>query len=225
MTESRLTLTTDAYARIRQDIIAGRLRPGDKLRIEVMADQYGAGPSPIREALNRLSAEGLVDRFEQRGFSVAKAELDDFRSLVATRIWAEQKALADSIVHRNRAWEERLVLSLHHLSRTPRSLEASSFVSNPDWEIAHKDFHAALIAQCPSRWLLRFCSDLRDHADRYRALAARQAYPRRNELDEHRMLMELSIDGRTEEALVTLAAHYNRTFELIVSAIEERAAS
>jgi DNA-binding GntR family transcriptional regulator len=69
--------------------------------------------------------------------------------------------------------------------------------------------------------LLGFCSNLRDHADRYRALAARQAFPRRNELDEHRMLMELAIDGRTEEVRATLAAHYNRTFELIVAAMDQ----
>jgi GntR family transcriptional regulator, carbon starvation induced regulator len=212
---NRVTLTTDVHARLRQDIISGKLKPGEKLRIEVMADLYGAGPSPIREALNRLSSEGLVDRFEQRGFSVAQANLDDLRSLVDTRIWAESRALSDSIAHRAKEWEERLVLAFHHLSRTPRSLDSQSFQANPAWESAHKDFHTALIAGCQSRWLLRFCADLRDQADRYRSLAARQSFPRRNELEEHRFLLNLSIDGRCDAATTALAQHYDRTLELI----------
>src|SRR5690606_2496297 len=53
---------------IRRDSIAGSLPPGSRLPIKALSERYGAGPIPIREALARLSAVGLVTAHEQRGF-------------------------------------------------------------------------------------------------------------------------------------------------------------
>ena len=50
----------DGYRRIRSDVIFGRLAPGQKLRLEKIAQSYGASVSTLREALNRLGSEGLV---------------------------------------------------------------------------------------------------------------------------------------------------------------------
>ncbi len=103
-------LSERAYDLIRRDVLNGVLIPGEKLQIEAVSDRYGIGVAPVREALNRLSSEGLVERKSQRGFFVAEISMAALEELVKTRIWLETLALRESIVHWNEEWEEKLVL-------------------------------------------------------------------------------------------------------------------
>ncbi len=210
-----LTIASSVYERLRQDILLGEFAPGLKLRIELVCQRYEAGNSPVREALSRLSAEGLVERRDQRGFFVAGLSLQDLRELVQTRCWLEGLALRESIRRRTVEWEERIVLCSHRLSRTPRSADDRAFRANAEWERLHRDFHESLIANCGSRWLSRYCVELREQADRYRQLAAAKIYPRRNERDEHRELMTAAIDGRTDDAIALLTEHYRTTQSIV----------
>jgi GntR family carbon starvation induced transcriptional regulator len=216
----RLTTASTVYDRIREDILTGSLAPGLKLRIEFVCDRYGIGASPVREALNRLSSEGLVERRDQRGFYVSAVSLEQLEELVKTRCWLEAIALRESVLHRTAAWEEGLVLAFHRLSRTPRSLDATAYAFNPEWEERHREFHHALIANCGSTWLLGYCRDMRDQADRYRRLAAARIYPERQGPDEHRAIMEAAIDGDIERATDLLQQHYRRTRTIIEDKFE-----
>jgi DNA-binding GntR family transcriptional regulator len=209
------TLSSAAYARLRRDILQGALPPGRKLRIEEACARTGATSTPVREALNQLAKEGFVERREQRGFVVAEVSASELTELTDTRCWVEPIALREAIAHRTQAWEEALVLSFHRLARTARSVDALSFRENPDWEATHGAFHLALIATCPSRFLVEFCRHLSDHAVRYRRLAMSAAYPARDTIAEHRALMEAAIDGRAEAAAELLIAHYRLTASLV----------
>jgi GntR family carbon starvation induced transcriptional regulator len=211
----RLTTATTVYDRIKDDILSGSLAPSLKLRIEFVCERFGTGASPVREALNRLSQDGLVERRDQRGFYVAPVSLEQLAELVKTRCWLEAIALRESIVHRTAEWEERLVLAFHRLSRTPRSLDNNSYTVNPAWEERHREFHHALIANCGSSRLLGFCTEMRDQADRYRKLAAARVYPKRQGPDEHRVILDATIDGDIEQAVAALEAHYRKTQKII----------
>lgn len=210
-----ITRATAVYERLRADIADGVLAPGSKLRVEAISARYGVGASPLREALSRLSAEGLVARNEQRGFSVAPLEWGELPVLTETRVRVESLALRDAIAARTVQWEERLVLLLHHLGRTPRALKGAKHQPNPEWETLHRDFHRALIATCPSRWLRGFCDQLAGEAYRLRQIAAAQRSTKRNEHAEHQAIFEAAISGQTEQAVKLLAAHYRRTAELV----------
>ena len=212
--KSRSTASTVAYERIKTDILTGRLDPGLKLRIDQIAKRYEVGTSPVREALNRLYGDGFVDRHEQRGFSVANVSVDELRELTKTRIWLECTALREAILNANQTWEDAIVLALHRLSRTSRSLSATEFELNPDWEQRHTEFHEALIANCGSGQLVKYCRDLRNKSDRYRLLAATYVSARR-ELDEHRAIFEAAIAGQVDPALELLSSHYTITQSVI----------
>jgi GntR family transcriptional regulator, carbon starvation induced regulator len=209
------TLSSAAYARLRHDILQGALPPGQKLRIEEACARTGATSTPVREALNQLAMEGLVERREQRGFVVAEVSATELSELTDTRCWVEPIALRQAIAHRTQAWEEALVLAFHRLARTERSVDATAFRENPEWEKTHGAFHLALIATCPSRFLIDFCRRLSDHAGRYRRLAMSTAYRRRDVTAEHRGLMEAAIDGRADDAAELLIAHYRRTASFV----------
>ncbi len=212
------TVASSVYDQIRLDILTGNLRPGEKLRSEFLRGRYNAGISPVREALNRLATERLVCREDQRGFHVAGVSKADLIELTKTRCWLEDIALRESIAQGDEAWEEQIVLSFHRLSRTPRSSDEATYTFNPKWERLHREFHNALLAACGSHWLLTFCEQLVDQADRYRQLAAAVSYPKRNERSEHQQLMEAALGRDAERAAAIQCAHIRKTADIVLDA-------
>ncbi len=81
----------------------------------------------------------------------------------------------------------------------------------------HRAYHIELIGACGSRWLTAYCEHLNDLAHRHRQLAISAAYQQRNELDEHREIMDSAITGDADAAVSALAAHYRRTAGIILT--------
>jgi DNA-binding GntR family transcriptional regulator len=210
------TRATSLYDQLRADLLAGELEPGAKLAIEALADHYRTSATPLREALNRLVSDGLVQRREQRGFVAAGISADDLAEITRTRCWLEEIALRESIAAHTTAWEEALVLAHHRLARTPRSLAAERFEDNPEWEPLHRAFHRALIGGCGSRWLLSFCDQLADQHHRYRRLSAPRAFAKRGVKSEHQQLLEAALAGRADDAVALLRQHFERTARIIL---------
>jgi DNA-binding GntR family transcriptional regulator len=142
---------------------------------------------------------------------------DALRELAKTRVWVETLALTQSIQATTPEWEERVVLALHRLSKTKRSLQAEAYVENPMWEKLHRELHMVLISNCGSRWLLGFCEQLYDQAYRYRQLAVKTSYKRRQELDEHKAVVEALLAGDIAGACKKLTAHYDKTAQIILN--------
>lgn len=211
------SLSDQAHDRIRRDILNGGLFPGEKLQIEAISDRYGIGIAPVREALNRLSSEGLVERKSQRGFFVAEISMTALEELVKTRIWLETLALRESIQNADEEWEEQLVLAYHRLARTHRRMPAEACPDQTEeWEIRHKEFHLLLLDRCGSSWLLGFCSTMMDQAVRYRSLSM-NVHPsllrRQGAAAEHEALLQVVIERDADRACRLLADHYTATLE------------
>src|SRR5947207_8644017 len=81
------TLASLVYDRLRQDIITVAIEPGEKLHIRSLCDRFNVGLSPVREALSRLSTEGLVAQSDHRGFAVKPMSEDDLVDLTRARCW------------------------------------------------------------------------------------------------------------------------------------------
>src|SRR3984893_18960689 len=125
-----VTRTRAIYEQLRREIIQGALLPGEKLRIEALRTRYNVGGTPLREAMNRLSTEGLVAQSEQRGFRVTPVSADDLLELTRTRCWVNEVALRESIARGGRDWEEQVLLALHRLSRVPVVVDNSRMNPN-----------------------------------------------------------------------------------------------
>ncbi|MGI4880924.1 MAG: GntR family transcriptional regulator [Janthinobacterium lividum] len=209
------TRATSVYEQLRNDILSGRLSPGEKLGAEVLRNRFGIGGSPIREALNRLLAENFVALEDQKGFRVAPVSEQDLRELVTARGWVDGMALTASIREGGLAWEEALILAFHRLRRSDRRPSVEHLEENKEWERLHRDFHLALIGGCQSRWMIRISSQLFDAAERYRLLGSRFV-SERNEFDEHRLIVEACLNRDVETAVQLLESHYGRTFDVIM---------
>jgi DNA-binding GntR family transcriptional regulator len=210
------TQASHVYDRLREDLLSGRLAPSRKLQMRFLIEAYQTGQTPLREALNRLTADGMVEVREQRGFYVKDISRTELAELTKTRCWVEALALRESIASATPQWEEQLVLAQHRLSRAPRSLNPTAFENNPDWEKLHKIFHRCLIANCGSQSLIAFCGQLADQLYRYRRLSIRKAFPSRAVGDEHAAIVETVLSGNVEQAVQLLTAHYQRTADVIL---------
>lgn len=213
--ENNGTLATVIHARLRRDILRGTFRPGEKLRIERLCARYGIGATPLREALNRLSAEELVLREEQRGFRVAPVSLADLAELTKTLCWITELGLRESIRAGDAAWEEAIVLAAHRLSRVPREGPEGYSSFSPEWEERHRQFHHALIAGCGSRWLVDFHDMLLDRNARYRYLAFAGVAGSRDAVSEHRAIEEATLARDAEGAVAAAFAHIRATADAV----------
>ncbi|MEV0225367.1 GntR family transcriptional regulator [Streptomyces sp. NPDC050704] len=84
-TVTRSTLRQQIADALRDEVLAGRLQPGQEFTVKEIAEQYGVSATPVREALVDLSAQGLLDADQHRGFSVHEYSLDDYRGMIEAR--------------------------------------------------------------------------------------------------------------------------------------------
>ncbi|GGO42623.1 GntR family transcriptional regulator [Streptomyces lasiicapitis] len=81
----RSTLRQQIADALRDEILAGRLVPGQEFTVKEIADQYGVSATPVREALVNLAAQGLLDSAQHRGFRVHEHTLGDYRGMLQAR--------------------------------------------------------------------------------------------------------------------------------------------
>ncbi|MGJ4859699.1 GntR family transcriptional regulator [Labrys sp. La1] len=219
------TLAGDIYERIRADVLACRIPPGSKLKIGDFCKRFDVSLGAVREALSRLSADGLVIAEAQKGFRVAPISREDLIDLTRTRIQIESLCLTDSIRKGDLDWETGVVASFHRLSRLDVRDPGDPGRINDDWVIAHSAFHAALVAACKSPTLLRIRKALYEQTERYRALSV-PAEPVSRDINlEHRELMEATLARDVGRACELIDMHLSRTTEILLAApfLQEKA--
>src|SRR5271170_5734115 len=113
------SLTQRAYDLLREALLDCRFEPGEPLRIGELCKRLDASQGAVREALSRLTSEGLVEARPQRGFRVTPISAADLRDLTAARIEIEELCLRHAIEAGDVHWEARMVAAFHQLSRTP----------------------------------------------------------------------------------------------------------
>jgi DNA-binding GntR family transcriptional regulator len=215
-----MTLTERVRESIRDDIIDGNLRPGERLRIGALKEKYGPSATPIREALTRLAGEWIVESSGGTGFRVAGMSRADLRDVTNVRVLLECEALRVSILKGDESWEAAIVAAHHTLSRTPCPYDVSNY---PRWEKLNEHFHEALVAACDSSWLLRLRRTTYWAHKRYRMLAIRETKKleqRQDSVlfdrgDEHKQIMVAALDRDIVATCDATKKHIERTMQLI----------
>lgn len=205
------TLAAVAYKRLRMDIIKGNRAPGERLRIDKLKSIYNIGPTPLREAMQKLAQEGLVLSAGNRGFTVAPLNLSEFQDLNLARTVVEQGALKLSIENGDTAWEARVVAAAYIMSKEDAALSAVGDRLPESWELANTEFHTALACACGSDWLLRIRSNLYDLCERYRRASVYQKAGARDLKAEHAAIAGAALARDIDRACALLADHFART--------------
>ncbi|SFO08169.1 DNA-binding transcriptional regulator, GntR family [Actinomadura madurae] len=211
---TRLQLSDEAAARIRELIMDGRVRPGDYLRLERLALEFGISVTPVREALKSLRSEGFVVLEPRRGFVVAPLSKRDVQDL----FWVQAGIAAELAA---RAVPRIGPAALRELDGLQLGLEHAMAVHRPDlMEDGNHRFHREinLAAGSPKlAWSL-------GTAARYvpRGLYGRLAGWPGLAVRDHALILAALRDGDPRAAAREMRAHIVRAGDLLVAHLERR---
>lgn len=150
---ARLTGTDDSstYAALRRQIIELRLQPGAILSIKELCGHFGFSRSPLRDALIRLSQEGLVTMLPQRGTMIAKIDFRRVEEERFLRVSVERQVMAQFMQRHTRGDIDRLNESVARQNRCVTAGDLRSFMDLDDdfheifYQAADKSFCASTI--------------------------------------------------------------------------------
>ena len=158
--ERKETISSHVSAWLRGEIIEGRLPPGEKINLDRLRTGRGISISPLREAMARLEAEGLVEFEDQKGFRVAPASLDDLTEVTLLLGEVAPLALRLAMDRAELDWESRLIGALHRLARSPSA----------EQDHALDDVYRVIVGGCANAHLIRHCHVLLTLLLRYRRI-------------------------------------------------------
>ena len=216
-TPTARTLIEHSYAQLRDDIVTGRLLPGEKLRVEHLKARYGVSAGTLREAITRLASDALVATEGQRGFRVAPIAVEELADITNLRVHIETEALRHSMRQGGAAWREALAQAFAALS----GLEPITPERRQQWEGANVHFHEVLLSGHASAWTLRVLRLLSRHTERYRSLAMTLPGCMRDVHAEHADIYRYALAGHEARAALALEAHIRTTPDLLIAALRE----
>jgi DNA-binding GntR family transcriptional regulator len=199
---------------LRLDIIEGVLPPGQRLRTSDLTERYTVSATPLREALQRLAAENLVEIDPRFGATVASISKDDLHDIYWLRGVLESLALERSVAAADPAWKQQVTESWGRFATIAGQNDATT--DPVGWSAAHRDFHEALFSASGSPWLERMLGILYDHSERYRMLSIRQQP--RNTFSEHQHIYDAVVAGDVELAVDALRSHLHTTVTALETA-------
>ncbi len=212
------TRNQETLARLRGDILAGRLAPGQKLAFADLCKTYGVSVGVIREALSALVEQGLVLSAPQQGFRVTMISAADLVHLTDARRELETLALRRSIADGTLDWESNLVSAHHRLANTPLTSPDEPGRLSEDWVEAHSFFHEKLLEGCTNPRITAIATNLRASAELYRqwSVSLHHGAGARDISGEHQHMMEAALARDTETAVRLLNEHIQRTTDLLL---------
>ncbi len=199
------TVGDSAYRQLRNDIIFGRLKPAEKLRLEPLRVRYGVSVTTLREILNRLTSDGFVFAEGQKGFQVLPVSATDLRELADLRIMIEGHALRQSFAMGDLDWEAEVVASYHKLHVLETRVMAGAEAMREEWKNADWQFHRATIAACQSRNLMEVHGAIFDKYLRYQMMAL--TFRGEIAAREHKALLDAALAHDADAAIAVLKAH------------------
>jgi DNA-binding GntR family transcriptional regulator len=205
------TLAEKAFGALHEAILTGRLRPGERLPIEDLADVLDMSAMPIREAVRRLDAAGLVENIPHRGARVTELSIGDLAEVYDARLALEPLAVRRAA---ERFTDGAAAVAADRLAALNRLPDDNS----PGTWSAHTAFHFALYDAAGSNWLVRLIRPLWETSERYRLAAPvkRKLATRRG---EHELILQACIDHDTDRAAAALYDHLAMTANVVSKAM------
>jgi DNA-binding GntR family transcriptional regulator len=190
--------TDHVLDQVRTAILAGRLSAGETLRQEDLAERLGVSRMPVREAIRRLHAEGLVDVLPSRRVRVAPLDRAEIEDIYDMRAALEPLAVRLAVPRLTRA----------QLRDAAHALEAADDEEDADtFGVRNAAFHLALMTPCERPRLLAEIASLLDLSDRYQRAALRDEEHNARVREEHAALLEAARAGDAGTAAALTERH------------------
>lgn len=198
------TTAQHALDGLRRAIVSGRLRPGQRVVQEDLADELGVSVAPVREALRALEQEGQVGYRPRRGYFVTELTAADLEEIYELRLLLEDRAA-------RRAHPRLADGPAEEAAAAARACaEAVDAGDLPGILAANRRFHFALLEPSGQARALRLIQLLWDSTEAYRAIYYASPAERHATLTAHERILDAARDGDADAFVAQLAAHRTR---------------
>jgi DNA-binding GntR family transcriptional regulator len=203
------TAAQHALESLRRSMVAGELRPGDRVRQEEIADRLGVSIAPVREALAVLEQEGQVRYLPRRGYFVAELDLEELREIYELRQLLESRAARRALPLLDEEALERLETAARDCVSAAAAADVAAGLE------ANRRFHFAVLDSPDRAHTMRLIRLLWDSTETYRAMYYNAPEGRREATEAHERIIEAVREGEAEALVAELDAHRASALELL----------
>jgi len=207
-------LSQKVYQVLKKEIVRGILEPGSRLSENKLAKEMHVSRTPIREAIRKLTAEGLVKTSPNKRMTVSKVSLVDMKEVLLVR--GALEGLAASIAAKRISSQE--IDKLEKIV-TQMSLHAAKEHLSSYCEVDDK-FHDLILDVCGNKWIIKVRENLSNFIYRYRFKSLSVLGRIKCSLEEHRAIMESLKKHDSEEANKLSQIHMENTIINILKNVE-----
>jgi DNA-binding GntR family transcriptional regulator len=208
------TASQHAVEALRRAMVAGELRPGDRVRQEEIADGLGLSIAPVREALAVLEREGQVRYLPRRGYTVAELHVDDLREIYALRALLEERAARRALPLLDEDALQRLEIAARDCAAAAAEGDVAAQLE------ANRRFHFALVESPDQVHTMRLIRQLWDSTETYRAMYYNAPEGRQEAEDAHERILAAVRAGDADALVAELDAHRGHALELLTRVLE-----
>lgn len=208
-----------AYGEVRRLVLSGELPAGSRVAQQELADSLRMSITPLREAIRRLSSEGLLEVDTHRNVRVARMSAAEARELFEVRLSLEPTAVELAAARRTEEDAAAMRAAAARLLPVTRRW-------GEDAILAHHEFHRTLYLASHNQAMIRILDDLWDKSDRYRRLGVELPpgdEPRTTDHRQHHEMLELVLAGNGPAAGQLARTHIlNSLSSSVTAALEAR---
>jgi len=212
----RKSLREEVYESLKKSILHGKLKGGQRLIEETLADQIGISRTPVREAFHKLERDDLVTRLPKGGFAVREFTKEDVEEIFGIRSALESYASYLASLHITLEKISQLEKKVKELEDALEKRDDEKFIQ------LNTEFHDLIYKSCKSKKLIEMINNFRDYFYRYRSALIHTEKGMNYSIEDHRRMLEAmkKKNPRLVERLVR--NHLARGKELVIREINER---
>jgi DNA-binding GntR family transcriptional regulator len=212
-----MSLPERVHYQLREQILNGLFRPGEMLRQEEIAQQLGVSRAPLREALPRLEAEGLIVLYPRRGYAVVSLDPDEISEIFDLRMLLEQGAAA--VAARRRTAED--VAKARSIRREMASIDIKDVSKLTLWFDLHSKFHQTLFRPSGLKHYARLIANLRTIVEPYIRVETFLTGGLEEAEAEHDQLLDAFADGNSKSFTKLTGDHVRHTATRLLARLGE----
>ena len=210
------SLPSIIYEKLRVDILDGVLRPGQPLRQEELSKRFDVSRVPLREAMTRLTADGLIVLRPRRGYAVTELQRSEILEIFELRAVVEEHAGMLAAHARTPADIEKVEASLLNMEK----LKSTTSNYMLKWLRGNYEFHANLIASSRREHLARHAAMLRDTVEPYIRMEMQMTGDVMQAEQDHRELFEAFVCGDASNLAVLSRKHVESTARRLLDGLK-----
>jgi DNA-binding GntR family transcriptional regulator len=196
---------------LRRAIVAGALRPGQRVAQEEVAERLGVSIAPVREALRVLEQEGQVTYLPRRGYFVTELRIEDLEEIYALRRTLEERAARHALPGLDEHDLQRIGLAAMDCADAAATGDVAAGLE------ANRRFHFAVLGSPDHPHTMRLIRLLWDSTEAYRAIYYNAPAERRHSIDAHDRILA-AVRARDADRLVAeLDDHRDRALRVLRS--------